>query len=136
MTGTAMSGLPAEDLAAIRKVSEDFARLILARDLDALARLYTEDAVLMPAGHPAVTGRAAIREWMSGLPKLSRFEPELHDTGGRQDLAYTRGSYRMTLEPGGGAAPADVRGKFLEIRRRQPDGAWLIAVDSFGPDHA
>jgi hypothetical protein len=45
-------------------------------------------------------------------------------------MAYVRGTYTMTLAPAG-APEANDSGKFLEVRYRQPDGRWLIAVDMF-----
>ncbi len=36
--------------------------------------------------------------------------------------------------PEGAAEPVQDRGKYVEIRRKQADGAWLIAVDIFNSD--
>jgi len=40
-----------------------------------------------------------------------------------------RGSYQMTFESG-----ATDFGKFLEIRRHQADGRWLVTLDMFNSD--
>jgi ketosteroid isomerase-like protein len=42
----------------------------------------------------------------------------------------------MTVHPDGAPGPVEDQGKFLEIRRRQPDGSWLLAVDIFNSDKA
>jgi ketosteroid isomerase-like protein len=128
------SGLSAQDLAAIRASGEQFARLLLARDFDALVGLYAEDAVFMPPHHPAVKGRAALRSWMAAFPAVSRFTTEIEAIDGRQDLAYVRGTYAMTLEPEGAPGPVEDAGKFVEIRQKQPDGAWLLIGDIFNSD--
>jgi uncharacterized protein (TIGR02246 family) len=124
--------LSAADVAAIRDVSERFARHFLAGDHDAIAELYTADAVLLPPHHPAVEGRTAIRNWIANFPRLSRFTLNTLDVQGRADFAYVRGSYEMTMHPEG--TPIENVGKFLEIRKRQPDGSWLLAVDTFNSD--
>ncbi len=52
-----------------------------------------------------------------------------HDTiVGFGDLAYVRGRYQLHLAIEGAAVDS---GKCLEIRRRQPDGTWLLEVDIF-----
>jgi ketosteroid isomerase-like protein len=70
---------------------------MIAGEFDRLTHLYSEDAVVMPPGHPALQGRAALKSWMESFPKLSRFEVELHEIEGEGDLAYVRGSYVMTM---------------------------------------
>ena len=126
--------LSATDIAAIQDVSDRFARHLVAREFDALSLLYTEDAVLMPPHHPAVESRAAIQAWLGHFPRVSRLTLTNHDVQGRADLAYVRGSYEMTLHPEGAPGPIEDTGKFVEIRKRQPDGSWLIAVDTFNSD--
>jgi hypothetical protein len=37
----------------------------------------------------------------------------------------------MELNPPGAANPIRDRGKYIEIRRRQEDGSWLISRDIF-----
>jgi ketosteroid isomerase-like protein len=126
--------LSSAELASIRDVSDRFARHLVARDFDSIAQLYTADAVLMPPHHPAVEGRGAIRNWLGNFPRVSRFTLTNHAIEGRADLAYVRGSYEMTLHPEGAPGPIEDTGKFIEIRKRQPDGSWLLAVDTFNSD--
>ena len=98
--------------------------------------MYTENAVFMPPHQPAVQGRAALRGWMASFPRVSRFSLTIDEIDGRADLAYVRGSYAMTLHPEGAPGPIDDVGKFIEIRKRQPDGSWLLAADIFNSDKA
>ncbi len=124
---------PALDFrAAIRASSEAVSRLIVAGDFDGATHLYTEDAVVMPPGHPALEGRAALRSWMESFPKLSRFDLNQHEIEGQGDLAYVRGSYVMTLLTDQG--PLETRGKYIEIHKRQLDGSWRLARDIFNAD--
>lgn len=136
MTEATIGILSAVDQTAIRTVSDRFSQLMLARDFDSLVGLYTEDAVFMPPHQPAVQGRSALRSWMAGFPNVSRFSLTIDEIDGRADLAYVRGSYAMTLHPEGAPGPIDDRGKYIEIRKRQPDGSWLLAADIFNSDKA
>ena len=133
---TTIVPIPAEDVAAIRATDERFAELIIRRDFDALVELYTENAVFMPPHQPAVRGRAALRAWMSAFPNVSRFAFDVDEIDGRADLAYVRGRYSMTLQPDGAPEPISDVGKFIEIRRKQADGSWLLAADIFNSDQA
>jgi ketosteroid isomerase-like protein len=128
--------LSTADHASIRALTDRFVQLMLAGNLDGLVTLYTENAVLMPPHHPEVQGRAALRAFLGSFPRLSRFSATAQEIDGRADLAYVRGSYSMTLHPEGAPGPVEDRGKFLEVRRRQPDGSWLLAVDIFNSDEA
>lgn len=134
MSSSPSAALSHQCVESNRELSEAFGRHFLARDFDALAQLYAEEAVLMPPDQPAVTGRPAIRSWFENLPPLADFRVTLHTIDGREDLAYVRGSYSMTFEGPGGEPQAEMVGKFLEIRRRRPDGSWLLTVDMFNSD--
>jgi ketosteroid isomerase-like protein len=50
-------------------------------------------------------------------------------------MAYVRGTYDMKIAMSDTMTVSD-RGKFLEIRKRQPDGSWLIHRDIFNSDLA
>jgi ketosteroid isomerase-like protein len=127
--------LSSTDHAAIRVVSERFPTFLIGRDFAALARLYTEDTVFMPPHHPAIHGRAALEAWIASFPRVLRMTLNVEDIDGRGDIAYVRGSYTMTLHPDGAPNPIDDVGKYLEIRKRQPDGSWLLAADIFNSDN-
>ena len=48
-------------------------------------------------------------------------------------LAYDVGRYTMSVPVKGGGRRQD-RGKYLTVWRRQPDGEWRIAADTFSSD--
>jgi uncharacterized protein (TIGR02246 family) len=130
-----LAPLSAADTAAIETIQQRFAAAFLRRDFEALAALYTEDAVLMPPNAPAVQGRAAVKAWMAAFPTITGLTISIDRIEGRADLAYVRGAYTMTLRPEGAEAPVTVRGKYMEIRRRQSSGEWLLEADMFNSDH-
>jgi ketosteroid isomerase-like protein len=44
---------------------------------------------------------------------------------------YTEDAMVMVPEPGAGSV--EEQGQYLEIRRKQPDGSWLLTHDIFNP---
>ncbi|WP_460735630.1 YybH family protein [Lysobacter tyrosinilyticus] len=49
------------------------------------------------------------------------------------DIAYTLGSYQLTVNDANGKPIVD-RGKYVTIWRKQPDGGWKSIVDTFNTD--
>lgn len=129
-TGCQPSPMPISqaEVQALQADADLWVTHVLAKDWDALSQLYTEDAVFMPPGQPSLRGRTAIREFMAAFPPLASFVSTIDTITGVGDLAYVRGRYRMTLAAAPGAADS---GKYLEIRRKQPDGSWKVTIDIF-----
>ena len=124
--------LSAEDEAAVRAVDESWAKAATAGDANAVNALYTADATVLPPGAAGVQGDAA-KEFFNGFFNSMAVQVELSTkaVGGRGDLAYATGTYRMTLtlkKPGSKPLPTD-EGKYLEVLKKQPDGSWKIAYD-------
>ena len=97
-----------------------------ARDLDAMAALYDEDAVLIDetgAEHPGID---AIKEALKDMLKtggVMTSAPRLAVIMG--DIALSGADWR--LEPRDGGEPLE--GRSLEVLRRQPDGSWRYVID-------
>lgn len=131
------ASLSDEDNASVRAVDEEWARAAKAGDGQAIAALYTEDAVLLPPGEPIVKGEAAKKYWVdfgngfSGPTELITMTVE-----GAGDVATAIGTYRMALTPKkAGAKPLPVdEGKYIEVLKRQSDGSWKIAYDIWNPN--
>ena len=117
------------DKTLIRASLDTFTAYIVTHRDSMAANAYAENATMMPPNQPMVQGRAAIRTWIKSVPAIRRFIASAIDINGRGDLAYVRGTYSLTWLAGG-----DERGKFLEVRRREKDGRWLIIADIFNTD--
>lgn len=128
------AGLSAEDVAAIRKLTEeDFPAHLAAHDFEGVGGLLTDDAVIMPFGEPAQEGKATIidvleRNWGS-LP-IAEFTQRTVKIEGRGDLAYARGTYAIKVQ-GEGMPEIRDQGKYLTILEKQPDGRWLVSTTSY-----
>ena len=127
-------GLSQADVSKINEVSQTQVKAALAKDWTTFAAVYLNDAVLNPPNEPAVKGRVAIRAWAEKFPPMTDFKLSNVKVEGRDDLAYVLGTYTMTIAPPGAPGPVKDSGKYVEVRRRQPDGKWLIAVDIFNSD--
>lgn len=127
-------GLSQADVDKINQVTQTFVKAALAKDWATVAGLYLEDAVVNLPNEPAIQGRAAIQTWLEKFPPITAFKAGNVKVEGRDDLAYVLGTYAMTIAPPGAPGPVEDSGKYVEIRRRQPDGQWLIAVDIFNSD--
>jgi ketosteroid isomerase-like protein len=117
------------DKTTIRASLDSFTVYVVQHRDSTAAAMYAENATFMPPNQSMVQGRANIRTWMKSVPPMSHFTASPIEINGRGDLAYVRGTYQVSWAAGG-----TERGKFLEIRRREPDGRWLIAVDIFNTD--
>jgi uncharacterized protein (TIGR02246 family) len=107
-----------------------------AGDLDAFVAAYEPDAVLIapPEGQVA-QGRNQIRESARASfelrPKATiRVLQKLEQDG----LALTRAHWQLAGTDAEGN-PVELDGRGAIVSRRQPDGSWLIALDSpISPD--
>lgn len=122
------------DKASIRAASDSFVANARARRDSANALLYTENASLMPPNTGIAEGRAAIRASLAALPPMSDFTLTPIEIDGRGDLAYVRGTYSFKIVGSDGHQVGEDHGKYIEIRRKQPDGKWLIVADIFNSD--
>ena len=125
------------DRTSIRAATDSFVANVRARrDSVNAQQLYAENASVMPPNSPIAEGRAAIRAWMATFPPTSDFLLTPIEIVGRGDLAYVRGTYAFKIVGPDGHQISEDRGKYVEIRRKQQDGKWLVTVDIFNSDLA
>ena len=125
------------DVEAINSLRDEFIGLDNASDAAGLARLYTNDAVLMPPNQAAVTGNQAIESWFQTTfdqftTEFTVASEELEVVG---DWAFDWGAYMTALTPKAGGEPTEDRGKYIVILRKQVDGSWRIAHDIWNSDN-
>jgi uncharacterized protein (TIGR02246 family) len=107
-------------------------------DAATYASAFAPDAVLLPAGGPAIHGRAAIEANQRDTFKTIKFSggdvvtTEIHQSG---DIAYEIGVYNFRLVPVSAPdAGRSVRGRYLTLWHRGGGGEWQIVVDSGQPN--
>jgi uncharacterized protein (TIGR02246 family) len=132
-TAGSPQGSIAGDREAIREAHERMQSASARADWDDWVAVYAEDAVVMIPNRPALEGREAIRAHFAGWPAVEGPGVELLEIEVRDDLAFVRGRYRITMSFPGMGELAD-SGKTLEIWRRQVDGSWRISRDMSSSD--
>lgn len=126
--------LSGEDRKRIREFYVAWKERLLDGDFEGMLELYTDDTMVLPPNHPLLRGKEAVLAFMRSFPPVTRAEFEILEIDGDGEMAYVCGKYSMTLEPEGAPGPVEDEGKFLEIRRKQPDGSWLLTRDIFNSD--
>jgi uncharacterized protein (TIGR02246 family) len=120
----------------LREVDAQWSKTAGAHDLDATVAFYTDDAVVMPGDAPVANTRQAIRElWAPMLaPNASvSWQVNQAEVARSGDVGYARGVYQLVTKDAAGQATTE-RGKLVEIWKKQADGKWKCAVDSFSAD--
>ena len=123
------------EVSAIKESSKDWVETYNQNDWEKLASLFSPDAIMMPPNSPVVEGRVAIAAWEAENETGFRIAFDIEEIEGGGNLAYVRGKSCVFIPDGNGGYGVDV-GKFLEIRKKQADGAWLITTDIFNSDAA
>ena len=121
------------DREAIRQAHRQMQDASARADWETWSAMHAEDAVVMVPNRPALEGREAIGAYFAGWPAFEGPGVELLEIEVRDDLAFVRGRYRITMSIPGMAEVAD-SGKTLEIWRRQADGRWRISRDMSSSD--
>ena len=123
----------AADEAAVRDADAQWSKTAAALDLDGTVSYYTDDASLLPPNAPVATGRQAIRAaWASLLVPGSSvsWHPDKVEAARSGDLAYTVGSYQLSMKDPHGKPVTD-SGKYVEVWKKQADAKWKVMADIF-----
>lgn len=102
------------------------------RDLERILSYWTDDAIVMPPGLPAVIGKAALREYVQASMNLPGFRISWTSTevvlAPDLNLAYMFGANSIDLN-GPDGIPMRIDGRAVTIWRKDADGEWRCAVD-------
>lgn len=101
-------------------------------DAATFASYFAEDAVQMPPNQAPIVGRAAIQEAAGfGEGTTLHVQPAAVTVSNCNDLAYSRGTYHLTVETPDGTVEDE--GSYLEIWQRL-EGEWKITADIYHSD--
>jgi len=112
---------------AIQASISQFVTAYNAGDLEAVLAYYTEDLIKTRQGGPAET-KAETAKRVAGVferfrSRVDVINDEIRVSG---EMAYTRGSFRVTLTPKDGGESQVVERRYLEIWRKE-NGRWRVA---------
>ena len=127
----------AKEMAALRAADQDWVKSYNAGNADAVASLYDEQAVLLPPGAPAVSGRAAIKAFFAKDTAESHkagvaFSLGPKPAGGISgNMGWQSGTYTVKDKAG----KVVETGKYLSVSMKK-DGKWLYVRDTWNADGA
>ncbi len=125
------------DESAIGQLDADWVKAAQTRQADAWVAFYSDDAVVLPPNDKIATDKAAIHKVISDmftLPNISvTWRPTKVEAARSGDIAYLYGAYELTFT-GPDGKPVSDRGKNIEIWKKQGDGNWKCAVDTWNSD--
>ena len=123
---------PAVDVMAeaetIKELDREWARRYADRDMDWIAAIQMEDAVLLAPGGDRLDGREAVRAAWEDMPNIfpqATWEPVMVRVASSGDMAYVYGTAVGTTPDG-----TEIPMKYLETWVKV-DGEWKVAADMF-----
>lgn len=123
--------------AAVDAFNETFIDACRTMNNAKTADLWAEDSVdLLPGMDPKV-GKAEISKWLNGLTeqfkgtKVLQCDVDWQSIQIVGDVAYEWGINTQTVSIPNHAEPFKNKGKITLILRRQSDGAWKLALESW-----
>ena len=126
---TQVSGTGQGAAERIRRQVERAVAALNTGDVDTLAKLRTDDAVVLKPGGPPEKGKDEIRSNLEALfadwgVNESRTIEEIRLAG---EWAFVWGFYEVVLTPTGEGESAQEKGKYIDILRLESDGEWRFA---------
>jgi ketosteroid isomerase-like protein len=123
--------------AAILETDSQWGAALTAKDPDAYTSFFAADAIVMPPHLPILVGADAIRAWATESMAFPGFAvtwtTASTEVAGSGDMGYTLGTFVFQMSMPDGSTITD-NGKFTTIWRKQADGTWKVAVDTFNSD--
>ena len=102
------------------------------RDVERILSYWTDDAIVLPPGLPAVVGKDSLRRYVQSSLEIPGFkigwtstEVTLSSDG---NLAYLVGRNTVTMDAPDGRTTR-TEGRAVTIWRRESDGEWRCAID-------
>ena len=102
------------------------------KDIEKILSYWSDDALVIFPGQPALEGKAAIRDYVASSLKTPGFKirwvssKAVFSPDGK--MAYMRGTTELTI-PGPDGAPITKQLRGTAIWRLEPDGQWRCVVD-------
>jgi ketosteroid isomerase-like protein len=109
------------------------------RDIERILSYWTDDAIVLPPGMPAVIGKAALRQYVQTSLQIPGFRITWNSTDvtfspdGKLAYMFGRNSVSMTTPDG---ATIINEGRAVTIWRREADNEWRCAVDIWNAEPA
>ncbi len=108
-----------------------FSQAVAAGGGKVFATWFVDDAVTLNNGRPAIQGRGNIAAQANWDPKDYQLSwvAEGAQMGPSNDMGFTWGNYEGRSKDKNGE-PVVTTGRYITVWRKQPDGAWKVAMDA------
>ncbi len=133
---------PAAARAAVDTLNAKEVKACREMDNAASAALWADDGVDLIEGLQPMVGKAVIAAWLNGLTpglkgaKMVYCTIEWKQITVAGDWAYEWGVNRQRIEFPSPQQPFETEGKITLVLKRQADGAWKIALESWNSSPA
>ena len=121
------------DVKAISDLEAQWNKDWAAKDADKIAANDADDAVLMTPGSEPISGKDAIHNGLKQMvadPALAlSFQATKVDVAKSGDLAYSQGSYKMTMTDPATHKVINDHGTYVTTDHKQADGSWKAVAD-------
>ena len=126
------------DVQAVKDTEAAWVNDAATKDVDKFAANYADDGTVLFPNAPAISGKdnikAALKPMLADPNFALTFQATKVDVGKGGDLAYTQGTYSMTMTDPKTKQPVTDRGKYITTFRKQADGKWKAVEDMISSD--
>ena len=121
----------------IRAAEAQWNRDYAARDVEAIAAHFADDATMAGPGSAPLSGRpaiaSAVRDMTADPAFRLEFAPDRVEVAASGDLGFTRGRFALTSTNSRTGGPGTMRGTYLTVWRKAGDGRWRATEDMVTP---
>lgn len=126
-------------LNALEEVRDRHVEAAVDGKLEQTLATYSDSAVIIPPNDPGAVGKDEVRTWVQRSHdnlNIEQLKISFDNYTLQEELVVAHYRYRWTVAPKDGGEPIRDTGQGLFVFERQPDGAWLIAYDTWNSDGA
>jgi uncharacterized protein (TIGR02246 family) len=131
--------LEADKAQLLERDAEWAAAAAEGRDVERILSYWTDDAVLIPPGLPAIVGKSALRDYVRASLQIPGFRITWTSRDVRLSpdamLAYMFSRNAVTMDAPDGVSTT-TEGRAVTIWRRDADGVWRCAVDIWNAERS
>ncbi len=121
---------------ALLDTAKSWSQSAKAGDMERIFSYWTDDAVIIPAGMPAIEGKEAIRKFVQTNRSQNDFSlkttPREATVSKSGDLGYIVGTYEISMTAPDGT-PRNSRGRYLTAWRKNEAGNWKCTLEIHSP---
>jgi uncharacterized protein (TIGR02246 family) len=121
----------------VMQLSKEWSKAASNRDVEKVVGYWADDAIVISAGEPILSGKQAIRQMVEESYKMPGFgiswQPQSVVVSESGDMAYILENSQISFTDSTGK-PITINNKAVSIWRKQTNGTWKNAVDISTPD--